>query len=424
MQQQRSRQQIILNNFFWFLGCLALAFVVWVIAFLQNDPIIEWRLTERVPIRVEPDAGLIITDDSSFTNTASVYLQGPESVRTLLTADDVIVVADLLGLSTGTHVVPLTATTARGARVANISPSQITVTLELQAAQFVPIREHIINSPPPDVEIASITFDVLQAEVRGPESAIAQVVAAEVPLDLENQRATYTTDVRLIPVNVDGIEVDDVTITPQTVSVTANLQQSDSIWELTVRPQLIGELPEGYFLGSIEYDPQILYVSLPADVPDELPDTAFTEPINLDNRTRDFVEIANIEIPITGAVPMSTQQVTVSISVEAQIVTRQFDAVSLELTGRRQGFSYVLEPQTVSVILTGPQPVLNTLQTSELRAVADVGSLSETGTFRVPISTPITTANPAISASILPSEVVITVSNSRTPETTIEANGD
>ncbi|KXK22473.1 MAG: YbbR family protein [Chloroflexi bacterium OLB15] len=424
MQQQRSRQQIILNNFFWFLGCLALAFVVWVIAFLQNDPIIEWRLTERVPIRVEPDAGLIITDDSSFTNTASVYLQGPESVRTLLTADDVIVVADLSGMSTGTHVVPLTATTARGARVANISPSQITVTLELQAAQFVPIREHIINSPPPDVEIASITFDVLQAEVRGPESAIAQVVAAEVPLDLENQRATYTTDVRLIPVNVDGIEVDDVTITPQTVSVTANLQQSDSIWELTVRPQLIGELPEGYFLGSIEYDPQILYVSLPADVPDELPDTAFTEPINLDNRTRDFVEIANIEIPITGAVPMSTQQVTVSISVEAQIVTRQFDAVSLELTGRRQGFSYVLEPQTVSVILTGPQPVLNTLQTSELRAVADVGSLSETGTFRVPISTPITTANPAISASILPSEVVITVSNSRTPETTIEANGD
>jgi len=424
MQQQRSRQQIILNNFFWFLGCLALAFVVWVIAFLQNDPIIEWRLTERVPIRVEPDAGLIITDDSSFTNTANVYLQGPESVRTLLTADDVIVVADLSGMSTGTHVVPLTATTARGARVANISPSQITVTLELQAAQFVPIREHIINSPPPDVEIASITFDVLQAEVRGPESAIAQVVAAEVPLDLENQRATYTTDVRLIPVNVDGIEVDDVTITPQTVSVTANLQQSDSIWELTVRPQLIGELPEGYFLGSIEYDPQILYVSLPADVPDELPDTAFTEPINLDNRTRDFVEIANIEIPITGAVPMSTQQVTVSISVEAQIVTRQFDAVSLELTGRRQGFSYVLEPQTVSVILTGPQPVLNTLQTSELRAVADVGSLSETGTFRVPISTPITTANPAISASILPSEVVITVSNSRTPETTIEANGD
>ena len=289
MQQQRSRQQIILNNFFWFLGCLALAFVVWVIAFLQNDPIIEWRLTERVPIRVEPDAGLIITDDSSFTNTASVYLQGPESVRTLLTADDVIVVADLSGLSTGTHVVPLTATTARGARVANISPSQITVTLELQAAQFVPIREHIINSPPPDVEIASITFDVLQAEVRGPESAIAQVVAAEVPLDLENQRATYTTDVRLIPVNVDGIEVDDVTITPQTVSVTANLQQSDSIWELTVRPQLIGELPEGYFLGSIEYDPQILYVSLPADVPDELPDTAFTEPINLDKIGRAHV---------------------------------------------------------------------------------------------------------------------------------------
>ncbi len=421
MQQKRSRQQIILNNVFWFLGCLALAFVVWVIAFLQNDPIIEWRLTERVPIRVEPDAGLIITDDSSFTNTASVYLQGPESVRPLLTSDDVVVVADLSGMAPGTHVVPLQASVARGARVANISPSQITVTLELQAAQFVPIRERIVNSPPPDVEIASITFDVLQAEVRGPESAVAQVVAAEAPLDLETQRTTYTTDIRLIPVNVDGVEVEGVTVIPQTANVTANLQQSDSIWELNVRPQLVGELPEGYFLGSIEYDPQILYVSLPPETPAELPDTAFTEPISLDNRTNDFVEIADIEIPIAGAVAMSSQQVMVSISVEAQIVTRQFDAVPVELTGRRQGFTYILEPQTVSVILTGPQPELSNMQAGDLRAVADVGSISEPGTYRIAITAPITTANRAISSSILPGEVVVTVTSGVPPEVTIEA---
>ncbi|MBE2182619.1 MAG: hypothetical protein IAE89_04250 [Anaerolineae bacterium] len=414
--QQQSRQQTIVNNLFWFFGCLALAFVVWVIAFLQHDPIIEWRLTERVPIRVEPDDGLIITNDNSLTNTASVYLQGPESTRPLLTTDDVVVVANLSGLTTGTHIVPLTATVARGARVANISPSQITVTLELQSAQFVPIRERITSSPPPDAEIVGITFDVLQAEVRGPESAVAQVVAAEAPLNLANQRAAYTTDIRLVPVNVDGDEVDGVTIMPQTVHVTANLRQSDSIWELNVRPQLIGELPEGYFLGSIDYSPQILYVSLPSNVPEELPDTAFTEPINLDNRISDFVEIVDVEIPIVGAVPMSSQQVTISITVTAQIVTRQFDAVPIELTGRRQGLTYAVEPQTVSVILTGPQSFLNSLEADDLRAAVDLGAISEAGTYRVTVTTPITEANAALSASILPAEAVVTVTSGAAPK--------
>ena len=51
------------------------------IATSQSDPFVQWRLAERVPIHVTPDAGLIITNQNEFLSTASVQLQAPRSVQ-------------------------------------------------------------------------------------------------------------------------------------------------------------------------------------------------------------------------------------------------------------------------------------------------------------------------------------------------------
>lgn len=406
----RSVRQLIVGNLIWFLGCLALAFLVWVIAILQSDPIAEWRLAERVPIRLQPDAGMIVTNIESITSSAAVYLRGPESERTLITADDVIVSAGLAGFGPGTYVVPLTAAVAGSARVENISPSQVTLTLEVEAAQFVPVRDDVTAPPPPDVEVVSISFDVLQAEVRGPASAVAQVVAAQAPIDLSQQRAGLQMDVRLQPVDVDNRVVSGVVIVPQAVQATIALQQSESVRQLNVRPQLVGELPPGYFLTAIDYDPQIVYISIPADAPAELPDTVFTAPIDLTDRVGPFSTSVQIELPFADATPISETEIIVSISIEAQIITRQFDDIPVELTGQRQNLLYALEPERVTVVLTGPQPVLDGLQASDLHVSADVIALAEAGSYRVPLQALITQDNSALTASILPPEALVQVS--------------
>jgi len=415
----RSLRQIVLGNLIWLAGCLVLAFLVWVIAILQADPIAEWRLAERVPIRLQPDAGLIITNPEAITSSAAVYLRGPESERTLITGDDVIVSAGLAGFGPGTYVVPLTATVAGSARVENISPSQVTVTLEVEAAQYVPVREDVTAAPPPDVEVVSITFDVLQVEVRGPASQVSRVVAAQAPIDLSQQRAGLQIDVRLQPVDVDNRPVSGVTIAPQTVRATIELQQSESVRQLNVRPQIVGELPPGYFLTAIDYDPQIVYVSVPADATLELPDTVFTAPIDLADRVGPFSTSVRIELPFADATPISETEIRVDISIAAQIITRQFDDIPVELTGQRQNYQYALEPGRVSVILTGPQPVLDRLQAADLRVTADVIALAEAGSFRVPLQAVIAQESSAVTASILPPEALVQIALPA-PEVTAE----
>ncbi|MDL1899205.1 hypothetical protein FBR02_00365 [Anaerolineae bacterium CFX9] len=144
-----NRQQLV-NNLIWFGISLVIAFFVWMTAMSQSDPIEQWRLPERIPIRVTPDEGLIITNASTLTSTASVQLRAQRSVRQLLAADDITVYADLSDLGPGTFTVPLSARVARDRRatVAGISPSQITVTLEVQESRLVPVRL-VISEPPP-----------------------------------------------------------------------------------------------------------------------------------------------------------------------------------------------------------------------------------------------------------------------------------
>lgn len=423
LQPPRHWRKLVVDNIFWFLGCVALAFLLWMVAILQNDPISEWRLTERVPIRVQPDSGLLVVNQESLTSLSTVYLRGPTSERPLITADDVVVRANLEGLGAGTHVVPLTSTVVGGVRVANVSPSQLTITLEQEAALFVPVREQINAAPPPDVELVDVTFDVLQAEIRGPQGQVQQVVAAQVPLDLSRERATFETDVRLQPVDVDGEIVTGIEIVPQTVRATVALQQSESVMELDVRPQLVGELPEGYFLSAIEFSPQTVYVSLPSPATDEMSSTVFTEPIDLSNRTSDFTIDLPIELLLEGAVPISNPEISVTIGISAQMATRQFDNVPIELIGRRQGLTYTPDSATVSVIITGPQPVLNTLDVASLRITADVIAFQAVGSYRVSLQALIAEIDDGITASILPPEVLVQVS-APTPEATLEATSN
>ena len=148
MQNQQPFRRVVLSNVFWFLGSLVLAFVVWMLATSQSDPFVQWRLSDRVPIHVTPDNGLIITNQNEFLSTASVQLQGPRSVEQLLAPDDVIVSADLTGLGPGEHTVKLQWKTARQAAVVAISPSQITVELETQESQLKPVRVNILSQPP------------------------------------------------------------------------------------------------------------------------------------------------------------------------------------------------------------------------------------------------------------------------------------
>lgn len=424
MQQRPVWQQVLLRNVAWFLLSLVLAILVWVTAVSQSNPFEERRMP-GIPLRVNQAPGLVIVNEASLPQTVTVRLIGQRSEITMLTQDDVVVTANLADLGPGTHTVPLVGTAARGARVDTVIPSQITVDLEVIASQLVEVRPRIINAPPPDTEAGEPELDVLQVEVSGPQSHVQQVSAAEVTIDLEGQRTTFEDDVRPIPVDAEGDPVENVTVSPQVVHVTIPISESETVREVNVSPVTEGELPDGYFIRGINYEPQTVYLSVPAGSSADIPQTLPTVPIVITGRTDDFEETVPLDLSGLDVIPISESNITVTILIDAQTATRQLERVPVEQIGGDPSFQYRIEPSEVTLIITAPQPLVERLTRDDVRVTADVSAMRAAGTYNVTPTATLREPAEDVNITILPAQMVVVVeSSSATPRATSTSDSD
>jgi YbbR domain-containing protein len=408
----------VLQNLLWFAGSLALAFFVWVIAVSQSDPIQEQRLP-GVPLQIEPDSGLLVTNDPR--DTVTVTVRGQRSVLNLLTPDDILVRADLSGLGAGTHTVELQyeVTSRRNARVVDVSPRQLPIVLEMVAQRFVQVRAVVTSEPPPGYQYDDPDFDVPQDQVlvSGPQSRVDQVVAAEIYLDLGDRRNPLELDTSLTPVDVDGNPVESVGLEPQIVHVAVNIQRRNDVREIRVSPNiLVDTLPSGYVLTSVSYDPQEVLVGGSPDQMGDIPDTVPTAPIDLTNHTDDFEITVPVELPSSNLLIVGEQRITVSIGIEARTSNRQFDAIDVDVLGLAENYTAQVVPNEVTVLVTGPQPLLETLGPGDINVSVDLNGLSE-GNYQLEPQVTISRGDSlAVNTSVLPAVIDAQIILAPTPQ--------
>jgi YbbR domain-containing protein len=377
MQQRKDAgRRVVINNLMWFAGSVALAFFVWMIATLDSDPISE-RTFASIPIRVEYDPGLVIT--TQRTTAATVRVRAPESTLEQLGPDDIQVVANLSQLGPGEHVVNLEASVSRRARP-DTAPRRIAITLEAAQEKLIPVEAVITDALPRGFEIqgGNPQLETSQVLVSGPQSLVEQVTAARVVLNLSQRRNPFTDELRLLPVNVDGETVEAVTIDPATIQVTVPVQARSDIRQVSITPNILANtLPDGYALTSIEYDPQVILISGPPEALESAPGTVFTGPIDLTDRTSSFQITATVQLPNDRLFVLGDQAVNVSVSIEPLLSSRQFDRVHVETLGLGEPYQAAVSPSEVTILLTGPQILLDTLEEEDVRAVIDLNGLTE-----------------------------------------------
>lgn len=420
MQNQSRFTRALLDNVIWFAGALMLAFFIWVIATFQSDPIQQGRFPSRVDIRMMPDDGLLIVSPVTQTRTASLVIRAPRSVFDLLSTEEIEVWADLSGLGPGEHTVPLQARLARPrASVIDISPSLMRLTLEAADQRQIPLRAVITSEPPPGYSREEPVFDVNlnQVLVSGPASKVDEVVAAEASIDLAQQRNPYEADVRLSAVDAEGNVVDDVTLDPQIVHASVPIRRRDDVEEVAVRPTINGAPPDGYVLNALSYDPQVILVSGTSGQLANLPDTLSTQPIILTDRTTNFEVEVPVVLPDANLLVLSGQNITVSVEISPLTASREFDGIPVEVLGVPDGHIARLAPVEVTVLLTGPQPQLDPLQSSDIRVSIDLNRLAAGSYTMTPIISVSQGQIPIESISVLPAEIDVELTAS-TPEMT------
>ncbi|MFW5708603.1 MAG: YbbR-like domain-containing protein [Chloroflexota bacterium] len=416
-------RQVIIRNLVWFAVSAFLAFLVWVIATTQADPISEERFRARIPIALEYDEQQVEVVDQS---NASVWVtvRAQRSVQDALLAEDITVRADLTGLGPGTYTVELeTELTRRG--IVDTQPRQITVTLEAIRRQQVPVVVEIpeVLDLPPNFTREEPVLSETQVTVSGIASLVEQVVAAQVTLDLSEQRDALQSEVRLTPIDADGESVNGVTVEPALVEVTIDIRRREDLREVSVSPNIdASTLPEGYTL-SFSYSPQTVFLVGSRDELSDTPNPLVTERIDLTDRIEDFQVTVPIVFPDGEEIPiLGEKNITVFFEIEPQITTRQFENIPVEIVGLTNP-DYVADAalDSVVVLVTGPESAVRDLTSDEINVVIDLNG-REPGTYEITPQVNLVRAGIDTSGvSINPATITVSITDVTAPEATPES---
>lgn len=401
------------SNLLWLIGAAILAFLVWVTATMQFDPITEQRFPVRIPIQLTIDPNMTVVNQQ--TTSVWVMVRAQQSVHEDLAAEDIIVSADLSGLQPGRHTVELDARLARRG-VVDTQPRQITVTLERIQSQQVPVV--VVIPPELDLPANFVREDPVlsetQAAITGVAQQVQRVTAVQATLDLRNLRNSFSTDVSLIPVDADGQPVSDVEVNPGSVTVQMDIRRRDDVREISVSPSFDpGTLPEGYTVR-FSYSPQTVFLVGSRQRLEAVQGPLTTETIDLTDRREDFQVTVPVKFPDGETFPvLGESAITVFFEISAQTTTRQFDSIPVEVIGL-DGLSVDLSLDRVVVLVTGPEQIVQTVTTEDIQVVVDVNGLLP-GTYElVPqVSVAVAEISPA-DVSVNPAAITVTVRDTNT----------
>jgi len=351
----------------------ALALIVWFAAVTSSDPNLEQDYPRSLLISFEgQDPNLLLTDKSQ--TQARVRIEAPTSVWAQLTSDEALltVYADLAGLPAGEHSVDLqVALNARPARVLEIRPDKIQVVLEpLESATF-PINLIVEGKPASGYTSEDPIFDPAEVTVSGPQSLVSQVVDVRARINIANSTTDVQSTLTLAAYDANGDQVSGVTLTPAAIAVRVPVYLLGGYRNVIVKVNTLGQVADGYKLTSIQVNPPnvVVFSSDPQKV-NQLPGYVETELLDLTDAQDDFVTWLNLVLDSDIDV-VDDPKVLVQVSIAVIESSISFD-LPVEIVGLAPELRVNVLPTDVRVVLSGPVPVLEQIDPSEIRAIIDL----------------------------------------------------
>jgi YbbR domain-containing protein len=354
---------------------LAISLSIYV-AYFSSNPV---RYDIELELRpIGPAAGLVVnTADSRIPETIKVKLRGP--YRTINNAQKQKLHAsiDLADAHEGSRILYRVQLPELGddLTVIDHNPKTVTLTIEKLAEKTLNIEIEKRGNVAEEFEISSEDISPSTVTVSGPDSIIAQVMRSVIEPIIEgtNDERRLDQTVNLYDGNDHKISTDALKVEPAAVSYIIKVIPSGSLRVLKVSPRIVGDVPDGFRLGTSNPNP--LYVTAPAE---DVPDGVYyvrTSQINVTDLIQTQV-FSGLEIQYPFDLPVnSSLPLTCDVSVEVRPITEDERLVDIELINQQDDMDYNISPERL-VVKSEELAELNDQEiASQIRAWIDVGSL-------------------------------------------------
>ncbi len=360
-----------------FLTALALAITIWILAVNANDPVEKRTYPVGIPVEVVGlDSDLVITNEIPAEVTVS--LSAPFSLwQTLIDSPQLVHARiDLEGLEEGTYEENvLVEVDAKPVKVETVGPASVHLIIEPLYSKYLPIQLVQPSQPAVGYEVGEPVLSHSYATVSGPASLIAEVSEIRAILDVSQANQNIDKNITLAAFDENGIAVERVTIDPVQIHVSLPITQRGGYRNVIVIPVVTGQPASGYQLTNKSVSPlTVTLYSADPSIVNNLPGYVETQPLNINGASADITESLPLNLP-AGVSIVGESTIRISITVSPIQGTITLNNSVIELVGLNPEYSVNISPEVVEVIISGPLPVLDGLNASDVRVILDLTDL-------------------------------------------------
>lgn len=368
---------VLLSTAFWF--------------YVRNTQDIEIStIIRNIPVtlygeQVLEDQGMTVSDLSE--GAVSINITATQSVIRRLRSDNITATVDVSRCSTpDKYPLTYTITYPSGVSGSDIqinerTPSNITVTVEKLNSKTFLIEPRLQGSIAQGFQAGSWSLSQDTVIASGALEQLNRVAKIEAVVEEENLTERFSGDVPLTLVDAEGNVLTD-----------ADVKLSISTVYVTLPVVVVRDIPLSVNLisggGASADDCEPVFS--PADsisVSGAMEDLAGLEEISLGNidlakvvGTSTFTFSINLDPSLDNVSGFGEVMVTVTIN---NLATRTLDVGNIQLINAPDGAQRVT--QSCQVVLRGEQEVLDRIDASQIRIVADLSDVTARGSFTVPV---------------------------------------
>ena len=294
----------------------------------------------------------------------------------------------------------------QGLEVLGFTPTTVTVALDRLAERTVRV-EVDTGDVPEGLAISAPRTSHDEVIASGPESQLGRVDHAVARVQIfESGIDVREAQVPLVPVDVDGREVESVELEPATIQVEIDVRAVETSKTVPIRPVLTGSPADGFQVNAVTVEPAVVTIFGLPDVVEEVTDVT-TEPVAVGGASANLELEATLELPEGTRTADDALAPVVTVVIRASIVTRTF-LVGVICDGAPSGSACLPQQAQLSATLRGPADRLADLDPADLTPTLDAsglgpGSHTLTPIFALPDGVTLVSVSPGtVTVQIVP----------------------
>lgn len=372
-------------------AAVLLGILLWIVIRLNYEQIIPGQSNPIFQTDTIVDAKVTTSglDDQYYLKSiepgeVDIIVKGTSSALNRIPTSKYSIIADLTGLTEGTHQVQLYSQNfPRGVEV-SLDPDTVTVTIERMETKQFDVMIELTGTPQDGLKTGVPVANPARVHATVPAGQMMNIHSIRGKIDVQGASDTVLREVKLEAFDAAGHLLPDVAISPSIVSVEVPIHPPFRSVELQLG--IRGNPPSGLSVASISPDIQYVTIYGPQEVIDSVD---FYEGVIVDLGTITADEILTIPIPLmNGLTSIEPREVQVTVDLEPTM-RRTFSEVPIELIGDNGLYEIeLIEPETGTIALTVEGASANidslSLTAGNVQVILDVSHITP-GNYVLPL---------------------------------------